>query len=225
MHHAAFKAGVPLLSIGEIHSKHPRVKDDFAISPNLVAAVNDYYLHCGIATAAAGEAGVRAVIEAHTLQYLQWRAGCMFQAQHYSRRRFYQQAQRNGEQGQLLAGMSAFDLSHNAARMRLAEREAALRNPRSAASGGIDDVASYGEMLRSVERDKRVVAALANWRSLPQPVGRLMDDYVHDSLAPFLGLERPFASNYYLGFRELQRDVPAPAKGFVEALQKTRAAS
>ena len=197
MHFAALKAGVPLLTLGEI-SKDIDLAPSFAVDSKLVKAFNGWREHNGI-----GKGNVKAVTKAHTNQYLAWR-GLM----HASAERalvnqpFYKRANAT-DKIDLLEADTNLGISLRA----WEERRAANSTLGGRVGERSKDVMYYImsplqqldpnqiletglEPLSAVEKEFLKVMTVD--LSVPQACVEMFDNYVHDSRAGF----RPVADKH-----------------------------
>lgn len=198
MHCEAVKAGVPLLSRSEINEL-PFLKKQFGIPPELIAIYNAYLLENGIGANAAGEDGVRNLIQRHTRQYLQWRQAAPVKTD-LQYRDFYKRATPD-DQKQLAASQD--DLAQQ------------VRDVRPRITPNIDKVAAdlmQGGLSRAIWENRPVststrelYSAVTERPNVPANVAKLFNDYVHDSRAGFriLGKLEPHGlTGGYLGYRD-----------------------
>lgn len=208
MHHAAFSAGVPLMTMAEIRQA-PNLAVDYHCSPRLVSAANDFFKTCGIDTTATGKAGVTGVLKSHTLQYLQWRGELMAYKDPLKTRRFYLDAKLGADRARLQEGVDDFAEHITALRRRLQHAGSSQTdlvgtlNPIGAAVLRVlqDDV------TEPVDAETRHMLEHATHSlAVPPAVRTLMDDYVHDSRCGFRmgGLMEPRrVTNGYFRYRQV----------------------
>ena len=209
MHFAAIKAGVPMMTIEEIHADAGLSKS-FSTDPKLIGAYNDWLAHQGVSK---GDAVV--VTQAHARQYIRWRAMLHMKGgvgitllDFYKRAGGVDQAQMKEADDQLRLQLQF-----------MAERRAANSTTWGYLKERARDVIRMSSLVTSIlvdpgktplSQEEANFLDIAMKDPLPPAASiALFNDYVHDSRAGFrpLGMEPIFLTGGYLRFRHIFKEA------------------
>ncbi len=190
MHHAATRAGVPLLSMTEIN-RIGSLRGKYTIPADLRDTFNGFLRSHGVSRGLPLDVATRR----HAEQYLQWRG---LRAANLQAQPFFLRAPAKHQTDMTQANTQLMAQSGT-----LGERSAANATPEGASREQTRDIVRQvvplsgllvpdgREPLGRVEQ--QLLTAMKSPSSLPTPLIKLFDDYVHDSRAGFriLGIHEP----------------------------------
>jgi hypothetical protein len=231
MHFAALKAGVPLLTIEQLHAV-PALARSFAVGEKVVTAYNRW-----VATNGISPGPVREFMISHTNQYLRWRGSFHGGAQSsLASTRFFKNAtsadltdlaEADRHLGAMLRSWRERKAANETLRGRITERAkdavvALTLHSKMFTDGGKDPLSAHEE---------RFLAVMTKGNLPPDASIALFEDYVHDSRAGFRILsnhEPAWLTGGYARYRNVFSQEVVDGEPFQwanESLKAVRAAS
>jgi hypothetical protein len=182
MHHAATRAGVPVLSMDEINA-NSSLRGKFTVPADLRDTFNGFLRSHGVSRGLPLDTATRR----HAEQYLQWRG---LRAANLQAQPFFQRSPAKHQ-----ADMAQANAQMVTQAGGLSERSAANATPEGASREQTRDVVRGVIPLASLvvpdgreplgRVEQQLLSAMRSSSSLPAPIVKLFDDYVHDSRAGF----------------------------------------
>ncbi|AON53075.1 hypothetical protein Hsc_0769 [Herbaspirillum seropedicae] len=223
MHFTALKAGVPLLTTGEI-SGRPALSDSYATDPRLIKSYNDWLATNGIKAGS-----IREYTEAHTRQYLRWR-GSLHEGKGglMLGKRFYQDAGTSDKKDMLEADVELGKMIRDwreRASLNLDQRMGQMAQKYVRRVSPLTGMLMGPSNDRLTAQEKKFYDIMCSDPMPPAACVTLFEDYVHDSRAGFrvMGKHEPiFLTGGYARFRHvfLQGEGDSATRKITELVER-----